>query len=94
MSSKTFNKCYNLPIEQKKEVFIVQYNKRIRDAREDSDKLQKDIAEQLGITTQQYQLYESGKRKLPIDHLITLCRFYNLSADSLLGLTDTPRRLK
>ena len=72
----------------------MQYNKRIRDAREDSDKLQKDIAEQLGITTQQYQLYESGKRKLPIDHLITLCRFYNISADYLLGLTDTPRKLK
>lgn len=74
-------------------MFIVQYNKRIRDTREDNDKLQKDIAEQLGITTQQYQLYESGKRKLPIDHLITLCKFYNISADYILGLIDTPRKL-
>lgn len=72
----------------------MQYYKRIRDAREDNDKLQKDIAEQLGITTQQYQLYESGKRKLPIDHLITLCRFYNLSADYMLGLSDEPRQIK
>ena len=72
----------------------MQYNKRIRDAREDNDKLQKDIAEKLGITTQQYQLYESGKRKLPIDHLITLCKFYNISADYMLGLIDEPRQIK
>ena len=72
----------------------MQYNKRIRDTREDNDKLQKDIAEILGITTQQYQLYESGKRKLPIDHLTTICKYYNISADYILGLTDTPRKLK
>ena len=69
------------------------YTQRIRDTREDNDKLQKDIAKELNITTQQYQLYESGKRKLPIDHLITLCKFYNLSADYLLGLIDEPRPL-
>lgn len=69
------------------------YTQRLRNTREDHDKLQKEIAELLQITTQQYQLYESGKRKLPIDHLITLCEFYNLSADYLLGLTDTQRKL-
>lgn len=72
----------------------MKYNKRMRDIREDNDKLQKEIAEKLKITTQQYQLYESGKRKLPIDHLTTLCQYYNISADYILGLTDTPRRLK
>lgn len=70
------------------------YTQRLRNTREDHDKLQKEIAELLQITTQQYQLYESGKRKLPIDHLITLCEFYNLSADYLLGLIDEPRKLK
>lgn len=69
------------------------YTQRIRNTREDNDKLQKDIAKELNITTQQYQLYESGKRKLPIDHIITLCKFYNLSADYLLGLIDDPRPL-
>ncbi|MGN0520935.1 MAG: helix-turn-helix domain-containing protein [Candidatus Fimenecus sp.] len=47
----------------------------------------------LGITRQQYQLYESGKRKLPIDKLVQLCRFYNISADYLLGFTNTPNPL-
>lgn len=71
----------------------MKYNKRMRDIREDNDKLQKEIAEKLKITTQQYQLYESGKRKLPIDHLTTLCKYYNISADYILGLIDNPRKL-
>lgn len=63
---------------------------RIRDLREDKDLKQDDIANILKITRQQYQLYESGKRKLPIDQLIQLCKFYNVSADYILGLTDKP----
>ena len=63
---------------------------RIRDLREDKDLKQDDVANILKITRQQYQLYESGKRKLPIDQLIQLCKFYNVSADYILGLTDKP----
>lgn len=72
----------------------MQYAKRIRDIREDNDLNQTQIAELLKKTQQQYGRYESGQRKLPIDHLITLCKFYNISADYLLGLSDIPRRLK
>lgn len=64
------------------------YYKRLRELREDNDKYQKDIAGILNITPQQYQLYESGKRDLPIDLLKELCRFYNVSADYILELTD------
>lgn len=63
---------------------------RIRDLREDKDLKQDDVANVLKITRQQYQLYESGKRKLPIDQLTELCKFYNVSADYILGLTDKP----
>lgn len=66
------------------------FTKRMRDLREDRDLKQDDIANILKITRQQYQLYESGKRKLPIDQLIQLCKFYNVSADYILGLTDKP----
>ena len=62
------------------------YTKRLRDLREDKDLKQDDIARILKITRQQYQLYESGKRKLPIDLLTELCKFYNVSADYILGL--------
>lgn len=58
----------------------------MRDLREDHDMNQEQIAKILNITRQQYQLYESGKRKLPIDKLIELCRFYKVSADYILGI--------
>ena len=65
------------------------YTQRLKDLREDKDLKQEAIAITLNITRQQYQLYESGKRKLPIDYLIKLCNFYNVSADYILGITDT-----
>ena len=66
---------------------------RLRDLREDSDKKQETIALVLNISRQQYQLYESGKRELPMHHFITLARYYNVSLDYLTGLIDTPKKL-
>ena len=66
---------------------------RLRDLREDHDKKQEDIASVLEITRQQYQLYESGKREMPMHLFAVLARYYNVSLDYLAGLTDTPRRL-
>lgn len=70
------------------------YCQRMRDAREDNDELQKDIATILNISAQQYQMYESGQRKLPIDKLIIFCKHYKVSADYILGLTDEYRALR
>lgn len=67
---------------------------RLKDTREDADKKQETIAAVLGITRQQYQLYESGKREMPMHHFITLAKYYNLSLDYLAGLADTPKKLK
>lgn len=68
--------------------------KRLRDTREDRDLKQKDIADILEMTYQQYQLYESGKRKLPIDKLKLLCQYYNITADYFLGFTNKQRPVK
>lgn len=70
------------------------YAKRIRDLRTDKDLNQTDIAKILDTTQQQYGRYENGQRKLPIEHLITLCKFYNVSADYILGFINEPRKLK
>ena len=71
------------------------YNyQRLKDTREDLDKKQEDIAFVLNITRQQYQLYESGKREMPMHHFVTLAKYYNVSLDYLAGLIDTPRKLK
>lgn len=61
---------------------------RIRDLREDKDLYQKDIAKILQISQQYYSEYENGKRTIPITHLIKLAKFYNVSLDYLVGLTD------
>lgn len=49
---------------------------------------QMDIAEALDITQQQYSRYETGQNEIPVRHVITLCKFYGISSDWLLGLTD------
>ena len=62
--------------------------KRIKDLREDHDMYQKDVAKLLGISQQYYSEYEKGNRTIPIQHLITLAKFYNTSIDYLVDLTD------
>ena len=68
--------------------------KRLRDTREDKDLKQKDIADILNITYQQYQLYESGKRKIPVDKFKELCDYYNISADYFLGFTKEQKKIR
>ena len=67
---------------------------RLKDTREDFDKKQEDIACVLNITRQQYQLYESGKREMPMHHFITLAKYYDVSLDYLAGIVEIPRKLK
>lgn len=62
------------------------YNEIIRELREDNDLKQSDIAELLGTTQQVYSRYEKGENEMPIRHIITLCKFYNVSADYILGI--------
>ena len=64
------------------------YVKRLRDLREDHDKTQQQIADVLGTSQTMYARYERGANELPIRHLLTLCEFYNVSADYILGKSD------
>lgn len=66
------------------------YTKRLYDLRIDNDYRQEDVAEYLQITKQAYGMYENGKRNLSIDCLIKLSKFYNVSTDFILCLTDNP----
>ena len=68
------------------------YIKRIRDLREDHDKTQQEIAEILGTSQTMYARYERGANEMPIRHLIVLCKYYNVSADYILGLKDVMKR--
>lgn len=64
------------------------WNIIIRELREDHDLKQSDIAKILGTTQQVYSRYENGINEMPIKHLITLCKFYNVSADYILGIDN------
>ncbi len=65
------------------------YMIRMRNLREDHDKTQKQIADMLGISQTMYARYERGANEMPIRVLLALCKYYGVSADYLLGLTDS-----
>ena len=64
----------------------MEYMRMIRNLREDADKTQAQIAHVLGTSQTMYARYERGASEMPIRHLITLCRYYGVSADYVLGL--------
>lgn len=64
------------------------YRTRIRHVREDRDLTQAEIGKILQKSQQGYNHIEAGRAELKIEDLITLCKFYNLSADYLIGIID------
>ena len=64
------------------------YIRLLRDLREDHDLTQQQIADLLGTSQTMYARYERGANELPIRHLIALCKYYNVSADYILGLNS------
>ena len=51
-----------------------------------------EAADEIGITRATLENYEKGNRKPDIKTLATLCEYYNVSADYLLGIPLTVRR--
>ena len=70
------------------------YRARLRNIREDHDLTQAELGQILNKSQQGYNHIEAGRAELKIDDLVKLCKFYNLSADYLIGLTDKPKSYK
>lgn len=64
------------------------YFRRIRDLREDADLTQAAVAAHLGIQQTVYSRYERGYQTIPLEHLIALADFYQVSLDYLTGRTN------
>lgn len=64
------------------------YYKRIRDLREDSDKNQFEVAEDLSMHLTQYGRYERGERELPLNIAVQLAKYYNVSIDYIAGISS------
>ncbi|MBR3975565.1 MAG: helix-turn-helix transcriptional regulator [Clostridia bacterium] len=73
---------------------MTDYRERMRNLREDSDLTQSELGKLLNKSQQGYNHIEAGRAELKIDDLIKLCQFYNLSADYIIGLTDTKKDYK
>ncbi len=70
------------------------YRNRMRSIREDRDLTQAEVGKVLQKSQQGYNHIEAGRAELKIDDLIKLCRFYDVSADYLIGLTDKKKSYK
>lgn len=72
------------------------YYEKIRELREDNRYTQKAIADILNIGQRTYSDYESGRTRIPVESLIILAKFYNVSMDYICGISiirkDFPKR--
>lgn len=67
------------------------YTQRLKDLREDNDLTQEELAKLLNMKREQYRRYEAGINEIKASHIIMFAKFYNVSADYLLGLTNNPK---
>lgn len=63
---------------------------RLNQLKESRNLMQKDISAGIGVPLRTYQRYEYGERVPSITVLVALCDYFNVSADYLLGRSDTP----
>ena len=73
---------------------MADYRERLRSIREDLDLTQAELGKLLNKSQQGYNHIEVGRAELKIDDLVKLCKFYNLSADYIIGLIDKKRTYK
>lgn len=79
---------YNISNEMNVEGVDMHYTQRIRDLREDFDLRQKDVADLLNVGQKTYSDYELGKSRIPVDSIIILAKFYNVSLDYICGVSN------
>lgn len=66
----------------------MEYARRMRELRQDNDLSQKKIADMLGVAQTTYSQYELCTRPMPIEYLIARCKYYHVSSDYMLGLSN------
>lgn len=65
------------------------YTDRLQWVRDCRNMTQKELASRLGLKQQQYARYEKGVNVMPVTYLANICRILDVSADYILGLSDT-----
>lgn len=67
---------------------MAELKNRLKALRLDRNLSTSDIAQLLGVTERTVQHYENGDRKPSLEGITTLARFYKVTSDYLLGLSD------
>ena len=67
------------------------FGKRLREARMIREITQQTLADEIGVALRSYQCYEQGTRQPSLSLLIKICDILDVSADWLLGRTDTEK---
>ena len=62
--------------------------RRLKELREDRDLTQAQLAKYLNMSQTGYSKYETGENDVPTKILIELAKFYNVSVDYILELTN------
>lgn len=78
----------NFPCKKTNGGNAVKYRERMRNLREDNDLTQREVAKIINKSQQGYSHIEEGRAELKIDDMIKLCKFYGVSADYFVGMTD------
>lgn len=77
-----------VPERLRKGITVMKYYERIRALREDHDLTQQTIALLLKIGQRTYADYESGKVRIPVERLLILARYYDVSMDYITGASN------
>lgn len=62
---------------------------RLKELRLERNLTQKQVADYLGLTIKGYNFYELNLREPSISTLKKLCKFYEVSSDYIIGLSDS-----
>ena len=62
------------------------YIDKLRYLRKSKNYSQKQMAELLETTQQQYSKYEKAQQELPVRHVVTICEHFDISSDWLLEI--------
>lgn len=66
------------------------FAERLRKVREERGESREDLGKAIGVGVSQISEMENDRKGTTLEKLVVLCRHYNVSADYLLGLSDTP----
>lgn len=64
------------------------FSVRLKDLREENNLTLKQLGNEIGVSDIAISRWENNKRTPNIDSLLALCKYFQVSADYLLGIED------